>query len=373
MAGNGSEGGAGRGGSGRCGGELYAGLLAGQPRWLDGLAKSLGYESAHHYAVVIDAGSSGTRVLAYKFRVPFAVFGEPSLDLVEEYFEQSKPGLSSYVDDPEKGAESVVSLVRKAEVLTPAAERARTPLLVRATAGLRLLPPHKAQRLLDHVARALARMGYAAAEGGADVQIMDGSDEGVFIWYTLNLLHDLMSGETMAALDLGGGSTQITFQLEAEEADEAARAEPADTRVVRAGAANRTLYTHSYLRLGLLAARHGVLRREAAADRDNFTTVCADPIVQAEPWTYANRRHLVSGAPRPPAMKREAAYERCHALVRAHTLAELGRPPPRPLFKKVNGHEVSWALGLAYTTVRARLAAAPHAPHAPPAPGAPAA
>ncbi|XP_045539258.1 ectonucleoside triphosphate diphosphohydrolase 5 [Papilio machaon] len=423
-------------------GTYLMGLLAGQPRWLDGLAKSLGYESAHHYAVVIDAGSSGTRVLAYKFRVPFAVFGEASLDLVEEYFEQSKPGLSSYADDPEKGAESVVSLVRKAEGLTPAAERARTPLLVRATAGLRLLPPHKAQRLLEHVARALARLGYAAAEGGADVQIMDGSDEGVFIWYTLNLLHDLMLGETMAALDLGGGSTQITFQLQEEEA---ARAQPADTRVLRAGAANRTLYTHSYLRLGLLAARHGLLQHEAGADRDNFTTVCVDPIVQAEPWTYAGRRHLVSGAPRPPGMKREAAYARCHALVRAHTLRTLGAPPPRAppaaaamsyfydvaadaglidvmsggrvsvaqyraaavracsaanvdqpwacldlafvtallhdaygirdddhvsLFKKVNGHEVSWALGLAYTTVRDRLAAAPTAPGATPAPAA---
>lgn len=47
------------------------GLFAGQSQWLDGLAKSLGYESVFHHAVIIDAGSSGSRVLAYKFRVPF--------------------------------------------------------------------------------------------------------------------------------------------------------------------------------------------------------------------------------------------------------------------------------------------------------------
>ena len=46
-------------------------MFAGQTQWFDGLAKSLGYESVYHHAVIIDAGSSGTRVLAYKFRVPF--------------------------------------------------------------------------------------------------------------------------------------------------------------------------------------------------------------------------------------------------------------------------------------------------------------
>ncbi|XP_026745173.1 uncharacterized protein LOC113506531 isoform X4 [Trichoplusia ni] len=49
----------------------FLGLFAGQSQWLDGLAKSLGYESVFHHAVIIDAGSSGSRVLAYKFRVPF--------------------------------------------------------------------------------------------------------------------------------------------------------------------------------------------------------------------------------------------------------------------------------------------------------------
>lgn len=47
------------------------GLFAGQAQWFDGLAKSLGYESVYHHAVIIDAGSSGSRVLAYKLRVPF--------------------------------------------------------------------------------------------------------------------------------------------------------------------------------------------------------------------------------------------------------------------------------------------------------------
>ncbi|XP_026740877.1 nucleoside-diphosphatase uda-1 isoform X3 [Trichoplusia ni] len=408
----------------------FLGLFAGQSQWLDGLAKSLGYESVFHHAVIIDAGSSGSRVLAYKFRVPFTVFGQANLDLVDEYFEQSKPGLSSYADDPDKGAETIVQLIKKAEFLTPPEKRRTTPLIVRATAGLRLLPADKAQQLIDAVARAISKLGYDVGPDG--VKIMDGSDEGIFIWYTVNLLHNLMDGNTMAALDLGGGSTQITFQLSAADSPQYPAA---DQYVVPAGT-NVTLYTHSYLNLGLLAARYGVFRQEAEdSETDEFRSVCVDPIVQREPWTYANKNYVVSGAARLAGTSRTAAYSACQRAVRRYVLRTLDWEPrraplgqvaamsyfydvaadaglidvmkggkvsvkayrtsavracsaanveqpwacldlvyvvsllqdaykisddePISLFKKVNGHEVSWALGLAYTTVMNKIVITP--------------
>ncbi|CAH0402638.1 unnamed protein product [Chilo suppressalis] len=405
----------------------FLGLFAGQSQWLDGIAKSLGYQSVNHYAVIIDAGSSGSRVLAYKFRVPFTVFGQANLDLVEEYFEQSKPGLSSYADDPAKGADTIVQLIKKAEFLIPAEKRRTTPLIVRATAGLRLLPKDKAHQLLVEVSKAISTLGYDVGPNG--VEIMDGSDEGIFIWYTLNLLHNLMDGETMAALDLGGGSTQITYQL----GDGDSKLFPvSDQYVVPAGGNNITLYTHSYLNLGLLAARYGVFSMEANNNTTTeFTSVCVDPIVQKEPWTYGNKQYVISGARR-QGLKREAVYNLCHnavvkylkrtmdweparaprgsvaamsyfydvaadagiidvmkggtvslsqyrtSAVRACSASNVEQPwacidlvyvltllqdgykmkdnDPVSLFKKVNGHEVSWALGLAYTTVMNRIA-----------------
>lgn len=408
----------------------FLGLFAGQSQWLDGLAKSLGYESVYHHAVIIDAGSSGSRVLAYKFRVPFTVFGQGNLDLVDEYFEQSKPGLSSYADDPEKGADTIVQLIKKAEFLTPPNKRSATPLIVRATAGLRLLPADKAQQLIDGVAKAIYKLGYDVAPDG--VQIMDGADEGIFIWYTINLLHSLIEGSTMAALDLGGGSTQITYQLSDDDKD----AYPAvDQHVVPAGN-NITLYTHSYLNLGLLAARYGVFRSESdSSNSSELSSVCVDPIIQREPWTYANNNYFVSGSPRSHGSKASAVYNACHSVVKRYVLSTLDWEPSRPplgsvaamsyfydvaadagmidvmtggtvsveayrsaamaactssnvdqpwacldlvyivtllqdaykiennkpisLFKKVNGHEVSWALGLAYTTVMNRIVITP--------------
>jgi len=46
------------------------------------------------------------------------------------------------------------------------------------------------------------------------VSIMDGVDEGIFSWFTINFLSNRLGGsvdDMAAALDLGGGSTQVTF------------------------------------------------------------------------------------------------------------------------------------------------------------------
>ncbi|XP_046963662.1 nucleoside diphosphate phosphatase ENTPD5 isoform X2 [Vanessa cardui] len=411
----------------------FLGLFAGQAQWFDGLAKSLGYESVYHHAVIIDAGSSGTRVLAYRFRVPFTVFGNPTLDLVDEFWQETKPGLSSYVDDPEKGADTIVHLVQQASHLVPAERRRDTPLIVRATAGLRLLSPQKAQMLIDEVSKAISKLGYLVDQNS--VEIMDGSDEGIFIWYTVNLLNNLIGSETMAALDLGGGSTQITFEPRKEDLKLFPHG---DLYVVPAGATNITLYTHSYLKLGLLAARYGIFRLEANDnDTNEFVSVCVDPIVQREKWTYANKQYVISGAARADGAKREAVLARCQGAARRYVARTAGAAPapaprgavaamsyfydvaadaglidvmrggavsaaqyraaalracsasnveqpwacvdlvyvhtlllevfkirdtePISLFKKVNGHEVSWALGLAYTSIMNKMVSAPAA------------
>ncbi|KAG7303700.1 hypothetical protein JYU34_012257 [Plutella xylostella] len=405
----------------------FTGLFAGQSRLLDGLARSLGYRHEHHYAVLVDAGSSGSRVLAYKFRVPFTVFGQVNLDLEDEYFEQSKPGLSSYADEPEKGADSIVQLIKKASFLIPEDKRAHTPLIVRATAGLRLLPREKADGLIVAVRAAIAKLGYNT-DGDSSVEIMDGADEGIYIWYTVNLLHNLLGGSTMAALDLGGGSTQITYQLDEELA---ARVPAGDRHAVPTGGVNISVYTHSYLGLGLYAARYGILQLgNKTPNTTHFTSPCVDPIVTDERWTYANKEIVVSGLS-PGGTTAARQHAACRLLVAQYVKSTLDWEPEEPprgsvaamsffydvaadaglidvmrggkvtigkykhaaqqacgganieqpwacmdlvyivtllndaykmslnhpisLYKKVNGHEVSWALGLAYTTIMNRI------------------
>ncbi|KAG8227954.1 hypothetical protein J437_LFUL008761, partial [Ladona fulva] len=176
---------------------------------LDNLALTLGIQK-HTHAVIIDAGSTGSRVLAFTFHQSYG----GNLKLDKELFVEVKPGLSSFADNPEKGAETIVELLNKAKEEIPPAAWKDTPLTIKATAGLRLLPSHKAENLLNEVREVCLASEFHCTN--ASVSIMDGVDEGLFSWFTVNFLLDRLGGNadnTVAALDLGGGSTQITFAL----------------------------------------------------------------------------------------------------------------------------------------------------------------
>lgn len=56
-----------------------------------------------------------------------------------------------------QGADTIVQLIKKAEFLTPPEKRRDTPIIVRATAGLRLLPAEKANQLIYHVKDSIAK------------------------------------------------------------------------------------------------------------------------------------------------------------------------------------------------------------------------
>jgi hypothetical protein len=100
--------------------------------------------SERRFAVVIDAGSTGSRVHAFEF----AVSGAGHLELLNDHFTQLKPGLSSFAADPATGAASLKPLLEAALAAVPPLQAAVTPIEVRATAGLRLLPGAQAEQLL---------------------------------------------------------------------------------------------------------------------------------------------------------------------------------------------------------------------------------
>lgn len=71
----------------------------------------------HKYAIVFDAGSTGSRVHVFRFDAG----GAGELALVDDTFEQLKPGLSSFAKEPEKGAESLKPLLAIAMKTVPEA------------------------------------------------------------------------------------------------------------------------------------------------------------------------------------------------------------------------------------------------------------
>uniref|UniRef100_A0A8C5B5X5 nucleoside diphosphate phosphatase n=1 Tax=Gadus morhua TaxID=8049 RepID=A0A8C5B5X5_GADMO len=177
-------------------------------RFLMGLSRPAN-SSRIFYGVMFDAGSTGTRIHVYTFIHQDTVL--PVLD--NEMFHSIKPGLSAYADSPEtKAAHTVKMLLKVAKKTVPRLEWKRTPVILRATAGLRLLAPEKARTLLEQVEDVLEDSPFLLPDDG--VGMMDGTSEGVLAWITINFLTGHLyanTQNTVGILDLGGGSTQITF------------------------------------------------------------------------------------------------------------------------------------------------------------------
>ncbi|EKM52069.1 uncharacterized protein PHACADRAFT_262526 [Phanerochaete carnosa HHB-10118-sp] len=214
------------------------------------------------YALMIDAGSTGSRIHIYKFNNCGA---SPVYEY--EVFKQTNPGLSSYAGRPLEAAQSLDVLLDEAVTVVPQALRSCTPVAVKATAGLRLLGQAESEEILDAVRHRLHEKYPFSLQNRDDVVIMDGKDEGVFAWITANYLLDTIRASTpantptYAVLDLGGASTQIVFEpIFASDRPDSTLAEGEHKYELVFGGRTHVLYQHSYLGYGLMRARKSVHR-----------------------------------------------------------------------------------------------------------------
>ncbi|XP_062113671.1 apyrase 2-like [Humulus lupulus] len=222
------------------------------------------------YAVIFDAGSSGSRVHVFNF--------DGNLDLIPiggnlELFLQIKPGLSAYADNPRSAAESLIGLLDKAQEAVPKKLRSSTPVRVGATAGLRSLPGDTSERILQEVRDLLRERSSFKLESKDAVSVIDGTQEGSYQWVTINFLLGKLGkkyGDTVGVVDLGGGSVQMAYAISEAAAAKAPKpTEGEDTYVKEMYLKGRKyfLYVHSYLRFGLLAARAEILK--VSGDSEN--------------------------------------------------------------------------------------------------------
>ncbi|KAL1842704.1 hypothetical protein VTJ49DRAFT_4483 [Mycothermus thermophilus] len=222
------------------------------------------------YVSMIDAGSTGSRIHVYKFNNcgPAPELEGEILFKQTEKIEGKSSGLSAYKDDPEAAARSLDPLLDAALKVIPDKLQACSPIAVKATAGLRLIGSERSAKILDAVRHRLETKYpfpvVSKEENG--VAIMDGSDEGVYAWITVNYLLGKIGGpdrsETAAVFDLGGGSTQIVFQPSFEGLTSggmpAKLAEGDHKYELNFGGRQFSLYQHSHLGYGLMSARESI-------------------------------------------------------------------------------------------------------------------
>ncbi|NP_001309314.2 ectonucleoside triphosphate diphosphohydrolase 6 isoform 7 [Homo sapiens] len=216
-------------------------------RWGQQAHSPLGTAADGHevfYGIMFDAGSTGTRVHVFQFTRP----PRETPTLTHETFKALKPGLSAYADDVEK-----VKKVFKA-----------SPFLV----------------------------------GDDCVSIMNGTDEGVSAWITINFLTGSLKtpgGSSVGMLDLGGGSTQIAFLPRVEGTLQASP--PGYLTALRMFNRTYKLYSYSYLGLGLMSARLAILggvEGQPAKDGKELVSPCLSPSFKGE-WEHAEVTYRVSG------------------------------------------------------------------------------
>jgi len=126
------------------------------------------------YVLMLDAGSMGSRIHAYKFNYCNAT---PELE-DEAAFGHVEPGLSSYGNDPEAAAQSLDKLLEISLKAVPQYLHSSTPIAVKATAGLRLLGDEKSNKILEAVRQRLESQYPFPIIKEQGVAVMDGAEEG---------------------------------------------------------------------------------------------------------------------------------------------------------------------------------------------------
>lgn len=233
------------------------------------------------YALMIDAGSTGSRIHVYKFNNCGTT---PELE--SEVFEMTEKkeggsGLSSYGTDAEGAAKSLDPLLQVALKTVPDKLKSCSPIAVKATAGLRKLNlklgPDASKNILAAVRTRLETQFpfpvVSAANGG--IEVMDGKDEGVYAWITTNYLLGKIGGPdkspTAAVFDLGGGSTQIVFEptFKSSSGGMPEKLSEGDHKYVfKTSGTTYELYQHSHLGYGLMAARESIHKSVVQAMKD---------------------------------------------------------------------------------------------------------
>ncbi|SCU94644.1 LAME_0F08372g1_1 [Lachancea meyersii CBS 8951] len=182
------------------------------------------------YGVVIDAGSSGSRLYVYKWQDPQFTAGQannelqhsvPQIHLEKEWTSKTSPGLSSFASKPKKAfSEHIKPLLEFAESIVPREKLQSTPVFLQATAGMRLLPEAKRNAILENVCHGMKQLSSFSVDNcESRIQVIDGETEGLYGWIGLNyLLGNLNDFQTTDSnhqsfgfMDMGGASAQIAF------------------------------------------------------------------------------------------------------------------------------------------------------------------
>ncbi|XP_060698221.1 ectonucleoside triphosphate diphosphohydrolase 4-like [Hemiscyllium ocellatum] len=196
-----------------------------------------------NYGVVVDCGSSGSRVFVYFWPQHN---GNPHdlLDIKQmkdknrkPVVKKIKPGISTLASSPAKASDYLRPLLQFAATHVPVTKHKETPLYILCTAGMRLLPERQQNAILEDLYTDVpVEFDFLFSESHAEV--ISGKQEGVYAWIGINFVlgrfdhieddNDarvavtvssnpnqglVIRKRTVGILDMGGASVQIAYEV----------------------------------------------------------------------------------------------------------------------------------------------------------------
>lgn len=199
---------------------------------------SLSREASKYY-VILDCGSTGTRVYVYEWSIAQSN-GRSNLPIVLKSLPEgvqskstsrsgrayqrmeTEPGFDKLVRNVTGLSAAIKPLLQWAKKQIPKHAHKSSSIYLYATAGVRRLPKADSEWLLDKALSILKNSPFSCR--GECAKIITGMEEAYYGWIALNhhmgMLGSSSAKETFGALDLGGSSLQVTFETKQPIHDE---------------------------------------------------------------------------------------------------------------------------------------------------------
>ncbi|XP_043912658.1 ectonucleoside triphosphate diphosphohydrolase 7 isoform X2 [Protopterus annectens] len=195
-----------------------------------------------NYGLVIDCGSSGSRVFVY-FWPPHNGNPHDLLDIKQmrdknrkPVVMKIKPGISTMAQTPEKVSDYIRPLLKFAAHHVPVRKHKETPLYIFCTAGMRLLPESQQTAILEDLYTDIP-LEFDFLFSDSHAEVISGKQEGVYAWISINFVlgrfdhieddedalvavtiasqdeHPVVRKRTIGIIDMGGASLQIAYEV----------------------------------------------------------------------------------------------------------------------------------------------------------------
>lgn len=162
------------------------------------------------YVVVIDAGSTGSRVYVYQYG--HCSSSGPIRGIKEIANKRVYPALSAFATNSSELDAYLGSMVQFARLYIPDAVVSSTPLSLKATAGLRALRQQEQKLIIKHARSYLSTTNFMFDY--AQTKVLSGEEEALYIYLAIqvSLATSPFYNTNIVVADLGSSSKQLAFR-----------------------------------------------------------------------------------------------------------------------------------------------------------------